>query len=85
VEYSSAEAGSVVCDDGGPEWAPTATSDCTLTFTRPSDATAVEASAHWDGTWSYNGAPQGAIDPLTSEWEFSFPVYEIGSTVTDVD
>jgi len=37
------------------------------------------------GDGSCNGAPQGAIDPLTSEWEFSFPVYEIGSTVTDVD
>ncbi len=85
VEYNSADAGSVVCDDGGTEWTPTATSDCTLTFTRPSDAATVEASARWDGTWSYNGAPQGAIDPLTSDWEFSFPVYEIGSTVTDVD
>jgi hypothetical protein len=86
VEYYSADAGSVVCEDGGTEWTPAAgDSDCTLTFTRPSHAATVEASARWDGTWSYNGAPQGAIDPLTSEWEFAFPVYEIGSTVTEVD
>jgi hypothetical protein len=86
VEYYSDDAGSVVCDDGGTEWTPTtAESDCTLAFSRPSDATTVEASARWDGTWSYNGVPQGAIDPLTSDWEFSFPVYEIGSTVTNVD
>ena len=36
VEYYSADAGSVVCADGGTEWTPTAgQSDCTLTFDPP--------------------------------------------------
>ncbi|WP_322938049.1 hypothetical protein [Nocardioides bizhenqiangii] len=86
VEYFSEGAGSVVCEDGGTEWTRSAgESDCTLTFPSPSDAATVEASARWDGSWSYNGAPQGAIDPLTSDWEISFPVYEIGSTVTEFE
>lgn len=85
VEYYSDQAGSVVCEDGGTEWSPTAQSDCTLTFARPTPGETVEASARWDGTWSYNGTPQGEIDPLTAEWSVTFPIYEIGSTVTEVD
>ncbi len=85
VQYSSAEAGSVTCADGGSPWQEGASSDCRLVFPRASDATTVAANAAWSGTWSYNGVPQGAIDPVSADWETSFPVREAGAVVTDVD
>jgi hypothetical protein len=83
VEYHADTAGSVVCDDGGTPWSPGASSDCTLTFGR-AGADEVSASTRWDGTWSYNGAPQGALDPIGASWSTDLVVSEVQSVVTGV-
>ncbi|KHL12096.1 hypothetical protein CLV56_3453 [Mumia flava] len=85
VEFASPSAGSVLCTDGGTPYAQGENSDCTLTFRRSAAATPVTASTLWHGTWSFNGAPQGAIDPLTSSWSDDIGVGEVQSIVTRAD
>lgn len=84
VVFSSANAGSVSCDDGGVAWSPGASSDCTLTFRRSGAGQSVDATTRWVGTWSFNGAEQGAVDPVVATWSDAIAVAEIQSVVTGV-
>lgn len=84
VEYSSPIAGAVPCADGGTPYSRGATSNCTLTFPQAATGTPVTATARWEGSWTFNGAPQGAIDPIQSEWETALNVLEVQSLVTEV-
>lgn len=61
---------------------------CSLTFERssahlPGNVTPVTAETAWSIHWTYNGEPQGALDPQTTTQTFDIPVAEIQTTVTD--
>lgn len=85
VEYSSPLAGAVACADGGVAYSRGASSNCVLTFPREADAAAVTANSSWRGTWSFNGEPQGAVDPVNSTWQTALRVLEVQSLVTGVN
>ncbi|WP_166346634.1 hypothetical protein [Phytoactinopolyspora limicola] len=84
--FSAATAESVTCDGFGIAWAPGASSDCNLTFQRssanqPGQVTQVSARSFWSVDWSYNGEPQGPLDPQTTEAQFAVPVAEVQARV----
>jgi hypothetical protein len=68
MTVSAPNAGSTECKDGGVPYAPGASGECSITFTRssPTGGTSpVTATTQWSATWSINGADQGPIpDPL---------------------
>jgi hypothetical protein len=84
VEYSAAGAGSVSCDGGGIPWSQGAESECVLYFARRSSGEPVRAEAAWSGSWSYNGVPQGDLEPLAIRWTGEVPVMEAQAVVTRV-
>ena len=83
VIFSSPTAGAVPCADTGVPWEPGATSDCVLSFTR-AGAAEVTADTQWTLTWSYNGEPQGAVDPLSATFTQDLGVAESQALVTGV-
>lgn len=85
VDYVSATAGSVACEDGGTVWSIGGSSDCVLTFPQESAGERVDANASWGGSWSFNGTPQGELDPIAADWTTTFPVASVQSLVTDID
>src|SRR5699024_8140584 len=65
--FSGGAAGSITCPAGGTPWAANASSDCTLSFASAGEHT-VTAESRWEGSWSFNGDPQGAVDPIGATW-----------------
>ncbi len=85
VEFAAPTAGAVTCPDGGSPWSPsTATSDCTLTFTRADSATPVSATSVWSLGWSFNGAPQGQLEAMSASAQGQVPVRESQALVRSV-
>lgn len=84
VAFSGGEAGSITCPDGGVPWRPGASSDCTLSFPRAGEH-AVSADTRWEGSWSFNGTPRGAVDPVGASWGADLAVSEVQSLVTGID
>jgi hypothetical protein len=77
VTFSAPTAGAVDCADGGTAWAPGAHSDCVLYYRQASSGTPTTAHAHWGLTWSFNGQPQGALDPMDAEQTENIGVFEV--------
>lgn len=84
VVFSAPDAGAVPCAGTGVAWQPGGSSECVLAFERPG-TTEVTADTRWTVIWSYNGQPQGAVDPLSARFTQSLAVAESQSLVTAVD
>lgn len=84
VSFSAGRAGSIDCNDTGTPWARGASSDCTIAFDRAGQHR-VTAETAWGLTWSYNGTPQGALDPIGAVWSDVLGVAQSQSLVTDVN
>lgn len=85
VKFSAPTAAPVACADAGTAWSPGATSDCVLTFRRSNTATPVTATSSWSLTWTSNGEPQGALDPVTAAQTAPIKVDEMQTVVTEVN
>ena len=81
---SAPDAGSVTCAGTGVPWSPGAASSCTLAFRRANAATPVSVQTNWGLSWSANGVPQGALDPMSMTGVNEIPVIESQSVVTDI-
>ena len=77
VSFSAPTAGAVDCADGGTPWSPDAKSDCVLYYREASDGTPTTAAAHWGLSWTFNGAPQGALDPIDAQQTENVGVFEV--------
>lgn len=84
VVFSATNAGAVPCAGTGVEWGPGASSDCTLAFER-AGAADVTADTQWTLAWSFNGTPQGAVDPLSASFSQPVTVAESQALVNDID
>lgn len=80
--FSSPSTGTVSCAGTGTPWTRGAATDCSLRFVRASAGTPVEATSTWQLAWSYNGAPQGALDPISTTHTQNIPVNEVQTVVT---
>ena len=83
VTFSAPEAGAVPCEGTGVEWQQGSSSECTLAFEQ-AGANDVTADTQWTLEWSYNGAPQGAVDPLSATFTEPVVVAESQALVNDV-
>lgn len=84
ITYSAPTADSEQCAGYGAQ----DSDECSLTFDRssahlPGNVTPVTAETAWSIDWTYNGEPQGALDPQTTTQTFDIPVAEIQTTVTN--
>jgi hypothetical protein len=64
MTVSAPGAGTTQCEDGGVPYAPGATGECAIRFTRSSPGggrTPVTTQTRWTATWSVNGQDRGAI------------------------
>lgn len=84
VAFAGGDAGSVTCPTGGTPWTANATSDCTLAFGTAGQHT-ITADSRWEGSWSFNGTPQGAVDPIDATWSTDLTASEVQSLVTGVN
>lgn len=83
VTFSATNAGAVPCEGTGVEWSQGASSECTLAFDR-AGSSEVTADTQWTLTWSFNGTPQGDIDPLSSSFTQPVVVAESQALVNQV-
>lgn len=83
VVFSAPSAGAVPCVGTGVAWRPGGSSECVLVFDRPG-AAEVTADTRWTISWSFNGQPQGAVDPLSARFTQPVGVAESQSLVTSV-
>ena len=65
------------------EWQQGSSSECTLAFEQ-AGTNDVTADTQWTLEWSYNGAPQGAVDPLSATFTEPVVVAESQALVNDV-
>lgn len=69
------------CEGAGTPWAagmdPTAASDCSIAFMEPSQGMGLTATASWGLSWTYNGAPQGNLNPITATWNTDISVGQV--------
>lgn len=69
------------CGGTGTPWTkgmdPTAASDCSISFMEPSQGMGLTATANWGLSWTYNGAPQGNLDPVTATWNSQVRVGQV--------
>jgi len=84
ITYSAPTADTVECSGFSAQ----DSDECSLVFERasahlPGQVTPVTAETAWSIDWSYNGEPQGELDPQTTSQTFDIPVAEIQTTVTD--
>ncbi|NUR06767.1 MAG: hypothetical protein HOQ22_07270 [Nocardioidaceae bacterium] len=77
VTFSAPDAGAVDCADGGTAWSDGATSDCVLYFRRASAGAPVTAQSHWGVSWTANGRPMGALDPIDATDTANVRVIEV--------
>ncbi|WP_244931549.1 hypothetical protein [Nocardioides sp. W7] len=83
VVFSAPDAGAVPCAGTGVAWQPGGSSECVLAFRRAGTAE-VTADTQWTVSWTFNGQPQGEVDPLSARFTQSVGVAESQSLVTAV-
>lgn len=75
------------CGGPGTAWTKgmgaAATSDCAITFMQPTTGTRLTATTSWGVSWTYDGAAQGQLDPITATWASQISVGQVEAINTD--